>query len=207
MTLQEVETAYGGCRLCPGMWGGPVLYEGKPSTICFMAEALGDMEVKQKRPLIGPAGQVFNRILAAAGLNREDVFLMNTASCRPPNNKIEKLHIANCQPVREALIAACNPKVIVTLGATATATLCPGFKRGILEFRGRVLQYRGIPVVVTLHPSYVMRQEGLSKEGGLDIRIVNVMKRQVLSDYLLAKTIAAGGTPCPHPSGVRNQSS
>lgn len=197
MNVSEVVARHDACAKCSTRWGGPVLFEGQPGGICFVAEALGTVEVELRRPLIGPAGQLFNRILKAAGINREECFLMNTASCRPPNNKIDQSFIDNCATVREDLLVAANPRVIVALGATAAKALCPkDFKRGILEARGKVFQRHGIPVVITLHPSYIMRQEEQARTGQLSDRIVNVLKRNVLNDYLLAKETTQGGSSC-----------
>ena len=193
MNLQEITDKYSNCKMCKGMIGGPVLYEGQSTSICFIAEALGKDEVRLGRPLIGPAGQVFNRILVASGIRREDVFLMNTVSCRPPNNKLQDTEIDTCTPVREALIEACKPKVIVTLGAIAMRALFPNIKKGIIANRGSVHRYNGIPTVITLHPSYIMRMEGFAKSGAESARVVKVMKINVLDDYLLAKEICQGG--------------
>lgn len=193
MNLEDIRRIYGSCKRCPNMWGGPVLFEGKEARICFVAEALGEHEVKLGRPLIGPSGQVFNRILTAAKISREDVFLMNTISCRPPSNEIQGIEIKNCAEIRSALIEACHPKVIVALGSVAMKALCPSNKTGIINSRGKILNYKGIPVVVTLHPSYVMRQEQELKGGdALGTRILNQLKWNVLSDFLTAKRIAEG---------------
>ena len=193
MDLLKIREKWGGCTSCSGMIGGPVLHEGQPSSICFIAEALGRDEVRLERPLIGPAGQVFNRILDAAGIKREDVFLMNTVSCRPPNNKLQGHEISTCAPVREALIKACNPQVIVVLGAIAMKALFPDVKKGVIANRGSVRRYNGIPTVITLHPSYVMRMESFSKSDAESARTVRVIKTNVLHDYLLAKQISQGG--------------
>lgn len=191
MDLQEIKERWGGCKACPGMIG-PVLYEGQSSSICFIAEALGRDEVRLGRPLIGPAGQVFNRILVASGIKREDVFLMNTVSCRPPNNKLQGNEVATCSTIRESLIEACKPKVIVTLGAVAMRALFPKIKKGIIAMRGSILTYHGIPVVVTLHPSYVMRMEGFAKSDAGSARVVKAMKWNVRNDYALARDISQG---------------
>lgn len=192
MDLQEIEERWGGCVACPGMIGGPVLHEGQSSSICFIAEALGREEVRLGRPLIGPAGQVFNRILVASGIKREDVFLMNTVSCRPPNNKLQGNEIATCSIIRESLIEACKPKVIITLGAVAMRALFPNMKRGIIALRGTVCSYKAIPTVITLHPSYIMRMEGFAKSGAESARVVKAMKWNVRNDYALAKKISQG---------------
>lgn len=193
MNLEQITAAYGNCKACPTMWGGPVLFEGEPSPLLIIAEALGEHDLKLKRPLIGPAGQYFNRILAAAGIDRRHVFLMNTVSCRPPNNEIKAPEIRQCANIREDLIEACNPKVILAMGSTAMKALCPSNKNSVMMTRGKILSHKGIPVVVTLHPSYLMRQEqDLSGNKELGTRILNSLKRSVLSDYLVAKRIAEG---------------
>jgi DNA polymerase len=175
------------CTHCPKMWGGPVFHEGNPASICWMAEALGEQEVKQERPLIGPAGQVFNHLLEQAGLKREEQFLMNTASCRPPNNQIDESHVKACHDVREALIEFCKPKVIVALGAVAMRALLGQKTAGVTTMRGRVVDRKGIPVVVTLHPSFIMRKNAEAQAGD---RVAAMFQRSVIADFMLAKKLA-----------------
>lgn len=181
------------CTHCPNMWGGPVFYEGKSSPICWIAEALGEQEVKQNRPLIGPAGQVFNQLLTLAGLKREDQFLMNTVSCRPPNNQVDDTQIKGCVNVREALIAHCNPKVIVALGSVAMKMLLGSKTPGVTTMRGRTVNShlscisRSVPIVVTLHPSFIMRKNSEALAGD---RVAAMYQKSVVADFILAKTLA-----------------
>ncbi len=177
------------CTHCPNMAGGPIFYEGNPSSICWVAEALGEQEVKLGRPLIGPSGQVFNSLLAEAGIKREEQFLMNTVSCRPPMNQIDSGHIHGCQKVRESLIKYCSPKVIVALGSVAMKALLKTTS-GVINMRGKVESYKGIPVVITLHPSFIMRKEAEAKAGD---RVAGMFRKSVISDFLLAKKISTEG--------------
>lgn len=180
------------CRHCENMWGGPIFYEGSPSPICWMAEALGEQEVKQERPLIGPAGKVFNQLLSLAGISREEQFLMNVVSCRPPNNQVSDVHIRACLGIREALLAYCKPKVIVALGSIAMKTLLGTKTPGVTTMRGRVVDCTfsscgKVSVVVTLHPSFIMRKNAEAKS---EDRVAAMYQRSVVSDFVLAKEIS-----------------
>lgn len=193
-TLDVVKEKYGACKLCTEVCGGPVLYRGKPSPICFVAEALGEHDLRLGEPLIGPSGQVFRKLLIASGIDIEDVFLMNTASCRPNNNEITDTIIKNCRPIREALLEACAPRVIVAVGGTAIKALVPDNKRGIMSIMGNVFRYgrKQIPVVATLHPSYIMRREGFAKTDP-EKMIITALKATVVGHFQLAKRISEGG--------------
>lgn len=195
MNLLEIKETYGSCKECPGMAGGPVLFEGKESPLLIMAEALGEHEVRSGRPLIGPSGQLFNRILKAANIDRSSAFLCNTCACRPPNNKITAPMIKRCAKIRESLVTACDPKVILAMGATALRALIPKEKGSITVIRGRTMKRGNITVIPTLHPSFIMRQEQETGNDYYGRRVLNSLKNKVLADFVLARKLALNGTP------------
>jgi uracil-DNA glycosylase family 4 len=175
------------CRHCPSMWGGPVFHEGEPAPICWVAEALGEQEVKLGRPLIGPSGQVFSKLLVEAGLDRSKQFLMNVVSCRPPSNQVDEAHISACKDVMECLINHCNPRVIVALGSVAMKALLGSKTQGVTTMRGKVVNRGTIPVVVTLHPSFIMRKESEARAGD---RVSAMYHKSVVSDFMLARSLS-----------------
>src|SRR6516162_8166011 len=117
--------------------------------VCFVGEAPGEQEDYQGRPFVGAAGQLLDKIIAACGLKREDVYICNILRCRPPGNRKPTAEEAgNCQEYLERQIELVRPKFICALGGTATTYLL-GEKMGITRLRGQWREYRGIPVLCT----------------------------------------------------------
>jgi uracil-DNA glycosylase len=127
--------------------------------ICFVGEAPGADEDRRGEPFVGAAGQLLNRIISACGMKREEVYICNILRCRPPGNRTPKAdEAANCNGFLERTIALVRPKYICCLGATA-ATYLLQTTSSIGKLRGRFLDYQGIPVMCTYHPSYLLRSE------------------------------------------------
>ena len=124
----------------------------------FIGEAPGAEEDARGEPFVGQAGRLLDNMLAALGIARErNVFIANVLKCRPPNNRTpEPLEVAACRPYLERQVALIAPKLIVALGRSA-ASLLLGSDSSIASLRGRVHRYRGIPLVVTYHPAYLLR--------------------------------------------------
>jgi len=124
----------------------------------FVGEAPGAEEDASGEPFVGQAGRLLDNMLAALGIARErNVFIANVLKCRPPNNRTpEPLEIEACRPYLERQVALIAPKLIVALGRSA-ASLLLGSDSTIASLRGRVHRYRGIPLVVTYHPAYLLR--------------------------------------------------
>jgi DNA polymerase len=134
--------------------------EGNPmARIMFVGEGPGADEDASGRPFVGKAGQLLTRIIEAMGFSREEVFIANIVKCRPPGNRVpEDEEMACCIPYLERQIDAVRPEVIVCLGATAVRGLLPETTgTGITKLRGQWRAYRGIPVMPTFHPSYLLR--------------------------------------------------
>jgi DNA polymerase len=138
--------------------------------LCFIGEAPGADEDRQGEPFVGPAGQLLNRIIAACGLKREEVYICNILRCRPPGNRTPTPEEAsNCREYLERTLELVRPKYLCALGGTA-ATHLLGTTAGISRLRGRFYEYRGIPVMCTFHPSYLLRSPEKKKEVWEDMK-------------------------------------
>lgn len=171
-----------------------VFATGNPlAEIAFVGEAPGAEEEKLKKPFVGPAGQKLEQILKAMGLSREEVYISNIVKFRPKiddgrlqgsRNRPPTIdEMATCLPFIRSEIELIRPKVIVALGRTAAEGLLER-SEPISAFRRQVHAFAGIPVVVTFHPSFLLRQEAASREEGLKA------KRQAWEDMLRVMEIA-----------------
>lgn len=152
-----------------------VFGEGNPrARAMFVGEAPGATEDRTGRPFVGPAGQLLDRILSGAmGLRRSDVFIANINKCRPPGNRAPAPdEVAACLPFLRRQVEIVRPEVIVCLGRTAAQNLL-GTAASIGALRGQRLEYAGIPVVVTWHPAYLLREPSRKRETWDDIKRVN----------------------------------
>jgi len=132
-------------------------------TVCFIGEAPGADEDKSGVPFVGRAGQLLTKIIEAMQLKREEVFILNALKCRPPQNRTPvPEEIENCHPFMEAQLEILQPKYIVCLGSVAVRSLL-GLTLSVGSLRGRFHQYRQARVVVTYHPSYLLRNETAKK--------------------------------------------
>ena len=145
------------CRLHQGRTQ-TVFGEGNPKAeLMFVGEAPGRAEDLQGRPFVGQAGQLLTRIIESIGLRRQDVYIANVIKCRPPENRPpEPDEIHSCEPYLIQQIELIRPKLLCALGKSATTVLVR--KEGSLsELRGRFSDFRGIPVMTTFHPAYLLR--------------------------------------------------
>jgi DNA polymerase len=145
------------CKLCRGR-KNIVFGVGDPAArLMFVGEGPGADEDAQGEPFVGKAGQKLNDMIRSIGLAREQVYIANVVKCRPPQNRDpEPEEIATCSPYLFRQIEAIVPRVIVALGANAVRTLL-GTKTGITRLRGNWGSFRGIPVMPTFHPAYLLR--------------------------------------------------
>jgi uracil-DNA glycosylase len=132
--------------------------------LMFVGEAPGADEDAQGEPFVGAAGQLLTRIIQAMGLSRQTVYIANILKCRPDtpgqaygNRKPTPEEMQTCIPYLQAQIDLIKPKVMVALGGTAMEGLL-GLS-GIMKLRGNWQTYRGIPVMPTYHPSYLLRNQ------------------------------------------------
>lgn len=146
------------CRLCEGR-SKIVFGVGDPrARLMFVGEGPGADEDRTGEPFVGRAGQLLTDIITKGmGLTRAQVYIANIVKCRPPDNRTPLPdEAAACVPFLEAQIAAIGPEVIVALGATACIHLL-GVPVQITRFRGTWSNFRGIPLMPTFHPSYLLR--------------------------------------------------
>jgi DNA polymerase len=148
--------------------------------LMFVGEAPGADEDEQAEPFVGKAGQLLTKIIQATGLQRADVYIANILKCRPDtpgqsagNRKPTADEMTTCIPYLHEQIDLIRPKVLVALGATAVDGLL-GKTLGITKLRGTWKTYRGIPLMPTYHPAYLLRNQAMSE------------KRKVWEDMLAA---------------------
>lgn len=136
----------------------------------FVGEGPGAEEDERGEPFVGQAGKLLDAMLAAVEMRRGDnVYIANAVKCRPPGNRTPEGHeMAACRPFLERQIELVRPKLLIALGRPAAQTLL-GSEVKIGAARGRVFRYRDIPVVVTYHPAYLLRNLGDKSKAWEDI--------------------------------------
>ena len=157
----ELAASVAGCRLCPlcEQRKQAVLGVGdRNADWLFVGEGPGANEDEQGEPFVGQAGILLDNMLRSIGLKRgNDVYIANAVKCRPPQNRTpEASEIATCRPYLERQIELIKPRLIVALGRPAAQALLEA-EVNIAAARGRLHDYRGIPVIVTYHPAYLLR--------------------------------------------------
>ncbi|MCX7420491.1 MAG: uracil-DNA glycosylase [Planctomycetia bacterium] len=139
--------------------------------IMFIGEAPGADEDAEGIPFVGKAGQLMDKIIAAAGLKREELYICNILRCRPPGNrKPQPTEAANCREYLDGQIAVINPEYIICWGATAAQNLL-ATEDAIGRLRGRFFQHGSAKVLCTYHPSYLLRNPSAKKDVWEDIKI------------------------------------
>ena len=170
------------CQKCPALVktrSQVVFGVGDPhAPLMFVGEAPGADEDAQGEPFVGKAGQLLTKIIQAMGLSRDTVYIANILKCRPDtpgqtagNRKPTPDEMKTCLPHLLAQIDIIHPRVMVALGATAVNGLL-GLTTGITKLRGHFQTFRGIPVMPTYHPAYLLRNQALA------------VKREVWEDML-----------------------
>jgi uracil-DNA glycosylase family 4 len=140
--------------------------------LCFFGEAPGADEDKLGEPFVGAAGQLLNRILAASGLAREEVYILNVLKCRPPGNRTpEPPEVDNCRPFFERQFEILQPEFICCLGAVAAQALLQT-KTSIGKLRKTFHDYRGAKVLATYHPAYLLRNPAAKKDVWEDMQLL-----------------------------------
>lgn len=174
--LEQIRAEMGECRRCRLAEGRSriVFGTGNPrARVLFVGEGPGADEDRIGEPFVGRAGQLLTDIIQKGmGLRRSEVYIANVVKCRPPDNrKPLPDEMAACLPFLEAQIRAVSPEVIVALGATALEALL-GRQAPITRIRGRWMEWRGIPLMPTFHPSYLLRNPAAKREVWQDIQAV-----------------------------------
>jgi len=160
------------CGLCEGRTQVVNTYGNQNARLMFVGEAPGADEDAQGRPFVGRAGQLLTKMIEAIGMKREDVIIGNVNRCRPPGNRQPTLEeAAICRPFLFREIAAVQPDVIVVMGNTALRNLLE-VREGITRVRGKFQDFRGIKVMPTFHPAYLLRDPSKKRETWEDLKRV-----------------------------------
>ncbi len=175
-TLDEVERIASACEKCELSRGrtNVVFGVGNPKArLMFVGEAPGRNEDLQGIPFVGRAGQLLDKILEAAGVERDDVYIGNIIKCRPPNNRTPLTNeIDACIPYLAKQFELIKPRIICTLGLPATHTLL-GIRGSMGGLRGKIYRHEDLRVIPTYHPAAALRDPKY--------------KRPIWEDFLLLK--------------------
>lgn len=161
------------CRLASGR-ARAVPGEGAARPLVLVVgEGPGAEEDASGRPFVGPAGQLLDRMLAAIGLSRaENCYIANVVKCRPPMNRDPAPdEQAACIGYLERQVALLRPKAILAAGRVPAQALL-GTKEGVGKLRGRVWDYKGLPLVASYHPSALLRNEELKRPAWEDLKLL-----------------------------------
>ncbi|NLW51398.1 MAG: uracil-DNA glycosylase [Candidatus Brocadiaceae bacterium] len=178
--LRAVEHQVTACARCP-------LHRERTRTVfargsararlMFIGEAPGAEEDRQGVPFVGAAGQLLDRMIAAMGMDRDEVYVSNILKCRPPGNRDPQAdEVRACVPYLERQIALVRPEVICTLGLPAARALLHS-ELSIGALRGRWHSYKGIPLMPTYHPAYLLRSPGQKRRSWEDLKMVQAALR------------------------------
>jgi len=174
-TLLKIRADLGECTRCKLHKTRNKIVFGDGSAdarLVFVGEGPGHDEDVQGLPFVGRAGKLLTQMIEAMGLQRKDVYICNVVKCRPPENRLpEKDEVTPCSPFLLRQLDAINPKVIVCLGACAAQTLLET-NRGISQFRGQWLEFRGRKLMATYHPAYLLRNPSAKAEVWKDLQKV-----------------------------------
>jgi len=179
-----MENEAGICKRCPlcEKRTQSVFGTGNPfSELMVIGEGPGEEEDKQGLPFVGKSGQLLDKILAAGGFSRqENVYIANIVKCRPPGNREPSPEERSaCLPFLLLQIELIRPSIIILLGATALKGLVdPNGK--ITQVRGKWMEWQGIQVMPTYHPSALLRNPDLKKDVWADIKLVVQKYREIV---------------------------
>jgi uracil-DNA glycosylase family 4 len=159
-TLEELESKINNCQKC-SLWETRTKFVfgvGNPNAkVMVIGEAPGADEDKQGEPFVGRAGQLLNKMLAAIGFQREEVYIANILKSRPPNNRDPKPEeVEACEPYLWKQIAIIKPKFILCLGRISGTNLLK-MNESLGNMRGQVFDFCGIQTIVTYHPAALLR--------------------------------------------------
>ena len=175
LSLEDVRRELGECTRCHLHLTrrNLVFGEGNPrARLVFIGEAPGEEEDRQGRPFVGRAGQLLTKIIQAMGLRREDVYICNILKCRPPQNRNPRPdEMQTCEPFLIRQVEAIRPKAICALGSFAAKRLL-GTDVPITVLRGKFHELRGVQVMPTYHPAYLLRNPDAKKHVWEDVQLI-----------------------------------
>jgi DNA polymerase len=175
--LALIQDEVAGCTLCGELVENrtqTVFGVGNPQArLCFFGEAPGADEDRQGEPFVGRAGKLLNDIISKGmGLTRDEIYILNVLKCRPPGNRNPAPEeVTNCRQFFERQLETIQPEFICCLGAIAAQTLLET-TTPVGKLRGQIHDYKGISVVVTYHPAYLLRNPPAKTETWKDIKIL-----------------------------------
>lgn len=175
-TLEAIRTEVAACTACAELActrKQTVFGVGNPhARLCFLGEAPGADEDAQGEPFVGRAGQLLTKIIEACTLKREEVYILNVLKCRPPGNRNPLPNeVANCREFLDRQLALIKPEFICCLGTIAAHTLLET-DTPISRLRGKFVDYKGIPVMCTYHPAYLLRNPAAKKDVWEDMKVL-----------------------------------
>lgn len=187
--LREAVAGCEACGLCRGRQNTVFGVGHEQAQWMIIGEAPGEQEDRQGEPFVGKAGQLLDNMLRAVGLTRaeagpeQQVYIANVLKCRPPMNRNpEPQEVAQCEPFLKRQVELVAPKLILAMGRFAVQSILQTGEP-IGRLRGRVHAYQGVPVVVTYHPAYLLRNPA--------------DKARSWDDLCLARAVLRGGGPVP----------
>lgn len=138
----------------------------------FVGEGPGEQEDLQGKPFVGASGQLLDKMISAMQLDiQQEVYIANVVKCRPPKNRNPELEeIAQCSNYLKEQIALVKPQIIITLGRFAAQTILNS-DSAVGKLRNKVHDYLGIPVIVTYHPSYLLRTPSAKRDSWQDLQL------------------------------------
>ena len=161
--LRETVINCRACKLCEGRRQTVFGVGHERAHWMVVGEAPGEQEDRQGEPFVGKSGQLLDNMLRAIGLTRAEadaahqVYIANTLKCRPPGNRNpEPAELAQCEPFLIRQVELVQPRIILAMGRFAVQSLLRS-DEPIGRLRGRVHRYQGVPLIVTYHPAYLLR--------------------------------------------------
>ncbi len=184
-TLEEFEDGIRDCRVCRLAEGRKHVVFGVGNAgarLMCIGEAPGFEEDVQGEPFVGAAGKLLNKILAAIGFERAEVYIANIIKCRPPNNRTpEADEIASCLPYLRRQIELIQPKIILALGQVAAQSLLNS-QQSVSALRSQDHFYSEIPVFVTYHPAALLRNQQLKRKTWEDVKRLRQAYDKLIGD-------------------------
>ena len=186
-SLAQMEAAIKGCLRC-GLGAGRTKFVfgvGSPEAkVVFIGEGPGAEEDRRGEPFVGRAGMLLNEMLGQIEWRREEVYICNMVKCRPPSNR-DPLpeETAMCEPYLHEQLRLLQPQIMVALGRVAAHALL-GTQASLGSLRGRLHNFRGIPLWVTYHPAALLRNQNLMPDAHQDLL---TLKRMVTSGSLTSE--------------------
>ncbi len=156
--LREAVAGCHACKLCNGRRNTVFGVGDERADWLILGEAPGENEDRQGEPFVGQAGKLLDNMLRALGLDRHHkVYIANVLKCRPPGNRNPEVEeVAQCEPYLKRQVELLQPRIILAMGRFAVQSLLQTTEP-IGRLRGRAHQYHGVPVIVTYHPAYLLR--------------------------------------------------